>query len=228
MSEGRSQWSYHVLRPRAVDAGERERIGRAHACWLDTWSAMLRDLDGVELRFDDDFARQDEVGALFCGDECVGVSGYRFVDLSLPWHRRDSYFAAWPQPLLEQIAAVSPRVCIGSNLAVAPSWRGAIRPMRVSEMLLGLAVRRWQESDAQIMVGTMRNDRRMNDISYRMGALPLRTNVLHHHVAVDLVVFTRNIAEEVALPPIRWVHPSSTTEERTHEERIGKLRRTAG
>src|SRR5262249_15192388 len=131
------------------------------------------------------------------------------------------------EPLLEQIATVSPRVCIGSNLVVAPEWRGAIQPLRVSEMLLALAVRRWLESDAQVMVGTMRNDRRMNDITYRLRALPLRTNVMHHNVAVDLVVFTRNTVEEVALPPIRWVRPASPVEERTHEERIGKLRRTA-
>src|SRR4051812_6152363 len=170
MSDGR--WSYHLLRPRANDASERDRLAKAHACWQETWGAMLRDLDGEELRFADDFSRQDEIGALFRGDECAGVSAYRYVDLSLAWHRHDSYFAAWPAALLEQIAAVSPRVCIGSNLVVAPAWRGAIRPMRVSEMLLALAVRRWQESDAQVMVGTMRNDRRMNDISYRMGALP--------------------------------------------------------
>ena len=76
----------------------------------------------------DDFSRQDEIGALFNGSECVGVSAYRFVDLSLPYHRADSYFAAWPQPMLEQIAAASPHVCIGSNLVVAPAWRGAIGP----------------------------------------------------------------------------------------------------
>lgn len=227
MSEVRSPWSYHLLRPRAVDASERERIARAHECWQETWGAMLRDLDGAELRFADDFSRQDEIGALFRGDECVGVSAYRFVDLSLSWHRCDSYFAAWPPSLLERMAAITPRVCIGSNLVVAPAWRGAIRPMRVSEMLLALAVRRWQESDAQIMVGTMRNDRRMNDVSYRMGAVPLRTNVRHHNVAVDLVVFTRNTVEDIALPPIRWVRPAAQTGEGDHEERIGKLRRTA-
>ncbi len=217
------------MHPRDVDAAEREKLLRAHLCWRDTWGAMLRDLDGEELRFSDDFSRQDEIGALFSGSECVGLSGYRFLDLSLPWLRRDSYFAPWPETLLEQIAATSPRVCVGSNLVVAPSWRGALTPMRVSEMLLALAVQRFVASDAQIMLGTMRNDRRMNHISYRMGAMPLSTNVIHHHVAVDLVMFTRNTVDDIGLPPIRWVRPaSSPVEERPHEERIGKLRRTTG
>ncbi|HEX8954324.1 MAG TPA: hypothetical protein VF945_20865 [Polyangia bacterium] len=216
------------MHPRAVDGAERRRMFRAHLCWQDTWSAMLRDLDGAELRFSDDFSRQDEIGALFCGDECVGLSGYRFVDLSLPWLQRDSYFAPWPAPLVEQIAAATPRVCVGSNLVVAPSWRGALTPMRVSEMLLALAVQRFTESDAQIMLGTMRNDRRMNHISYRMGAMPLRTNVMHHHVAVDLVMFTRNTVDDIGLPPIQWVRAASRVEETSHEERIGKLRRTTG
>lgn len=227
MSEGRG-WSYHLMCPRSVDAAERERMVRAHLCWRDTWGAMLWDLDGEELRFSDDFSRQDEIGALFNGNECVGLSGYRYVDLSLPWQRVDSYFQPWPPELVEQIAAATPRVCIGSNLVVAPSWRGSLTPMRVSEMLLALAVQRYAESDAQIMLGTMRNDRRMNHVSYRMGARPLRTNVMHHHVAVDLVMFTRNTVDDIGLPPIRWVRPEpSPFEEGSYEERIGKLRRTA-
>jgi hypothetical protein len=189
---------------------------------------MLRDLDGAELRFADDFSRQDEIGALFFGNECVGLSGYRWLDLSLAYHRADSYFAAWPAAVLDQVAATTPHVCVGSNLVVAPEWRGPIVPLRVSEMLLALAVQRYADSDAQIMVGTMRNDRRMNDISYRLGALPLCSNVLFHHVPVDLVVFSRDTIEDIGLPPIHWERPSPKREESVRAQRIGDLRRTTG
>jgi hypothetical protein len=228
MLEAKQDLSYHLLRPHTADAVERKRLLSAYECWQSVWSAMLRDLDGAELRFADDFTRQHEVGALFVGEECIGLSGYRWVDLSLPFHRADSYFAAWPAKLLEHIAAATPRVCIGSNLAVAPAWRGPIAPMRTSEMLLALAAQRFSQSDAQVMVGTMRNDRRMNDLSYQLGAIPLRANVQHHHVPVDLVVFTRNTIAEVGLPPIRWVWPTSAHEELSYEERVGKLRRSVG
>ncbi len=227
MSKNR-RWSYHLFQPRAIGNHDRGPALAAYACWQDAWGAMLRDLDGAELRFADDFSRQDEIGALFRDDELVGMSAYRFVDLSSPWQRRDSYFAAWPEALLEQIAASSPRVCIGSNLVVAPLWRGAIAPMRVSEMLLALATQHFAESDAQIMLGTMRNDRRMNDLSYNMGAVALKTNVIHHNVAVDLVMFTRNTVEDIGLPPIRWVRTPELPKEPPHDDLIAKLRRTAG
>jgi hypothetical protein len=227
MSKSR-RWSYHLFQPRAMGTSERGPAVAAYACWQETWGAMLRDLDGDELRFADDFSRQDEIGALFRDDEFVGLSAYRFVDLSLPWQRRDSYFRAWPESMLEQIAAASPRVCVGSNLVVAPLWRGAIAPMRVSEMLLALAVQRYAESDAQVMLGTMRNDRRMNDLSYNMGAVALKTNVIHHNVAVDLVMFTRNTVDDVGLPPVRWVRQHGPVKEPPHDDRIAKLRRTAG
>jgi hypothetical protein len=91
-----------------------------------------------------------------------------------------------------------------------------------------LAVRRFQESDAQVMLGTMRNNRGMNGHAYRLGARSLLTNVLAHNVPVDLVLFERGASMAIELPPIVWVRPSFFAEEQTHDEHIGTVRRAAG
>ena len=151
----------------------------------------MLELDGVELASSDDFLRQDEIGALFHGTVCVGLSGYRWIDVGMPAAHDDSYFKAWPKKALDAVAGFGGLTCVGSNLVVAPEWRGRVEPMRIPHLLLELAVKRFIDSDAEIMVGTMRNDRRMNEIVYQLGATPLTKGVTLHHVPVDLVVFER-------------------------------------
>ncbi len=218
-----------MLRPHEPAARERARLERAFDCWHSVWGAMLRNLDGAELKFSDDFTRQDKIGALFLGDECVGLSGYRWLDLSLSFAKTDSYFAPWPPELLDEIAAKTPRICIGSNLVVSPAFRDHLAPLKLSGVLLALAVRRFKESDAQLMLGTMRNDRGMNGHAYRFGARSLQTGVQFRHVPVDLVAFDRDAVCEIELPPILWVRPSFFAEgEIADHEDIGALRRAAG
>ncbi|WP_394841285.1 hypothetical protein LZC95_29970 [Pendulispora brunnea] len=184
-------WKYHRLSPRATSPGERARLREAYACWQRVWRETFRQLDGTASLFSDDFTRQDEIGALFSGEECIGLTAYRFIDLSEPSARDDSYFKVWPGELLDEVLARALRVCVGSNLTVAEGWRGNLNGLRVSEVLLELAVRRFQESDADVMLGTMRNNRGMNRVSYRLGARPLRERVVHHGVEVDLVAWGR-------------------------------------
>ncbi|MEO6954988.1 MAG: hypothetical protein ABI321_24525 [Polyangia bacterium] len=197
-------WSYELLDPRNPSRSTLHRLNSAYDCWHESWSAMLEQLDGNALTHADDFSRQHQIGALFHGDDCAGVSAFRWVDPSVPFNLEDSYFSPWPRPMLRRVLGGMTRVCIGSNLVVAPEFRGTIDGSRVSEMLLSLAVRRFHESDAQLMVGTMRNDRRMNDLSYRLGARPILQGANHHNVEVDLVIFERSAAVSLDLPPIHF------------------------
>ena len=223
-----TDWSYYVLRPRGTRPKERGRLSLAYECWKDAWGAMLRRLDNTELSFADDFSRQDEIGALFDGDECIGLSGYRWLDLSLAFNRADSYFAPWPLDALDAIARSSPRVCVGSNLVVSSVGHGRMGAVKVSEALLALAVRRFQESNAQVLLGTMRNDRSMNAHAYRLKARALAHDVYSHNVLVDLVVFDRDAVSDIGLPPIRWIAPPFSIEDEPHDENVERVRRAAG
>jgi len=183
--------SYHLLRPKSAGPADIPLLSEAYRCWSEVWKQTLDELDDVNHVPSDDFSRQDQIGALFHEWECIGMTSYRWVDLSNPIFKDDSYFSVWPRECVNAVCAAGTRVCIGSNLTVAAPWRHA-NGASVKELLLALAVDRFLQSDADAMAGTMRNDRGMNALGYRLGFHPLAHDVIHHGVTVDLVAFYRH------------------------------------
>jgi hypothetical protein len=184
-----SRFDFYVLAPRRErDAAE---LLVAYHCWKNVWRATLAELDNLDRVFSDDMTRQDEVGALFYEGACCGLFFHRFVDFSRPFDRDDSYFKVWPTDVLDAIAARGAKICIGSNLTVAPDWRGRPGGVSIKEILLALSVRMFMESDADVLVGTMRNDRGMNRLGLRLGAERVHGRAIHHGVEVDLIATYR-------------------------------------
>ncbi len=181
--------------------GDGRDLDLAYATWRRVWTEALAELDGADRVFSDDFTRQDELGVLFHEDACVGMTAFRFVDFSVKQVQEDSYFAPWPASARTALLGVGRRVCIGSYLTVDAAWRGARGPLRAKELLLTLAVERFLASYADVMAGTLRNNRGMNDLAYRLGARALAVDVQHHGVAVDLVAFHRDARDRFELTP---------------------------
>jgi hypothetical protein len=124
-------------------------------------------------------------------------------------------------------------VCIGSNISIAREWRRGARGVPAKDLLLALAVLRYLESGADVMIGTMRNNRGMNALAYRLGAHALCDGLLHHGVDVDLVAFDRNSANLEALDPALraiveslWAH--SKNQESFYEIGALPVREAAG
>ena len=182
--------SYRLLSPRNPGPADIPLLGEAYRCWRSVWQQTLQELDHLDTVPSDDFSRQDEIGALFHEWECLGLTSYRWLDLSNPIDRDDSYFHIWSEEARAAAAMGGPRVCICGNLTVAAPWRRA-KGVPVKEVLLSLAVERFLESPADALLGTPRNDRGMNALGYRLGFQPLSRGVIHHGVEVDLVAFFR-------------------------------------
>lgn len=190
--------AYHLLHPNQRTWGSRELV-EAYRLWREVWQQTLHELDGVTHISSDQFTRQHEIGALFCGERCIGLTAYRFVDLSRPCNREDSYFDVWPETALKALVRDGPQICIGSQLTVAPDWRRHPE-VPVKELLLALAVQRFLESRTDTMAGVMRNDRGMGTLAYRLGAQSLVKRATLHGVPVDLVAFYRRSLE----PPLSY------------------------
>ena len=190
--------SYHLLRPKDAGPADIPLLGEAYRCWSEVWNRTLDELDQVKHVPSDDFSRQDLIGAIFHDWECIGMTSFRWVDLANPIDKDDSYFSVWPRTCVKAVCAAGTRVCIGSNLTVAAPWRHA-QGTSVKELLLTLAVDRFLRSDADAMAGTMRNDRGMDELGYRLGFQPLAHDVIHHGVTVDLVAFYRRTGRR---PPL--------------------------
>jgi hypothetical protein len=183
--------TYHLLRPQHAGPADLPLLSEAYRCWSLVWKETLEELNDQRYVPSDDFSRQDEIGAIFHEWECVGLTSFRWVDLANPIYKDDSYFSVWPRESVAAICAKGTRVCIGSNLTVAAPWRNA-NGTSLKQLLLALAVDRFLQSDADSMAGTMRNNRGMNALGYRVGFTPLAHDVIHHGVTVDLVAFYRD------------------------------------
>ncbi|MDP9151833.1 MAG: hypothetical protein M3O36_18075 [Myxococcota bacterium] len=190
---------YHLLRPRNAGPADMPLLGEAYRCWSPAWEEHLCEREGVTRVPSDDFTRQDEIGALFHEYECIGLTGYRWVDLSRKVHQDDSYFSVWPRDAIESVCADGSKVCIGNNLTVAAPWRNAVG-CSVKELLLALAIERFLKSDADVLVGTMRNDRGMHSLGYRLGFRPVAQGLVFHGGPVDLVTFRRSAKRELLSP----------------------------
>jgi hypothetical protein len=180
--------SYHRVRLAEAGPFDMPLLGKIYECWSSVWRTTLYELDKVVDVPSDELTRQDEIGALFHEYECIGLSCLRWMHLDSPIFLDDSYFRVWPKDAIRAAAKHGGRACILSNLTVAPAYRRATE-YNVAEMVLGLAVDRFAHSEADSLIGTPRADRRVNELAYKMGFVPLAHDVVHHGVNVDLVRF---------------------------------------
>lgn len=207
--------SYHLLRPSDVGPADVPLVGEAYRCWTEVWKETFAELENRSQVPSDDFTRQDEVGALFHGYECVALTFYRWIDLANPMYRDDSYFAVWPEEVRDAACVNGSRICISSNFTIGAPWRRA-SGCSLKDVLGALVVERFLVSDADAVVGTMRTDRGMTKMTDRLGFRRLREGVIHHGVDVDLVAFFRRDCVRPAFGAtdegiIQALRPSRTT-----------------
>lgn len=183
----------------------REHYDSAFKMWCDTWLSAFSELDGANRIFSDDFKRQDEVLVLFHGKEAAASVFFSHINLKNEEDRLDSYFKPWPQELLKSLGdQKGQNGLICSYFTVAKNWRKAEFPFYAKDIIGALAIMRFLELQNDMMVGTMRNNKGMNNIAYSLGADPFIKNVMHHGVDVDLVQFLPN---KVNYSPVSGMKP---------------------
>jgi len=178
--------SYSILTRRRCGLTDVPLLGEAYRCWSSVWTEVVRELDGAGQVPSDDFTRQDEVGAIFHGSECIALSCFRWIDLSNPMYRDDSYFNIWPEAARDAACRDGFGVCIGSHVTVSPAWRKT--PVR--NLLTALTIDRFFLSDSDAILGTMRDDRGMAKLVASLGANTLGHATLHG-VPVTLIAVYR-------------------------------------
>lgn len=185
---------YHLFSPQRT---HHPLLEQAYEVWRDGWQATLEELDAARRLFSDEFARQDEIGVISSGHQCLSVTGIRWLDLSLSRSLEDSYFQHWPKPALAALGPVS--VCITSNTIVHPGWRRIaveardgeeVQSTRLAFATIALSVRRFLASGADSIIALTRNDRAMGRAAAELGATKLAQITLHG-VETDVIVVPR-------------------------------------
>ena len=195
---GVEEVEYHILSPRSSSGA---LLRRAYELWRNVWRQTLQEVAGGGQLDSDEFVRQDEVGVLVGGGKLLSVTGLRWVDLSLPMAREDSYFRRWPESALAALG--SGRVGISSNTLVAPQWRRARllpvqrdsqhpldRPVAIAAATICLTSARFGESEVGRFIGVSRNDRGMNRVLNLLPGVKLG-QIGVHGIDSDVLAFDR-------------------------------------
>jgi hypothetical protein len=189
---------YHLLKPRT---SRHPLLRAAYDLWRNEWQATLGELDGITRLHSDEFGRLDEIGVLSIGQRCISLTGLRWLDLSLPMAREDSYFEHWPEASMQLVGQGT--VGISSNTVIHSEWRramidpsvernGAPAPLSVTTLALGF--RRFMESPAEHVIGVSRNDRSMNRVAGAVGAETIG-QIRLHNIDSDLMILRRDNAK---------------------------------
>jgi hypothetical protein len=177
------------------------QLAEAYRCWRATWRDAFAELEQHSELYSDDFTRQHEVGAVFQHDECIALSFFRWVDLSVPMNREDSYFRVWPEAAIDQACREGARICVSSSFTLAAGYRRS-NVCSLKDVLVALIIERFLISDADAVVGTVRNNRGVDKLIYRNGFLPLMRNRRMYGVDVDLGAFYRRASRREPTSPI--------------------------
>ena len=185
---------YHLFRPRRAHD---PLLERAYEVWREGWRDTLFELEGSTELHSDEFGRQDEVAVFAVQQQCVAITGLRWLDLALPRSREDSYFKHWPGEALQKVDGRL--ACVASNTVVHPAWRGtqvlapegvAEDPARLAFVTIALSVRRFLASSAECLIALTRNDRSIDRIAAALGATRL-AQIRLHGIETDVICIDR-------------------------------------
>ena len=179
-----------VLSARPESAPSLEYL-RAWETFRDVWQETLQPIRGADyVQHSNDFTRQDKILALFDGGLCAGLDCLRRIDLRNPVDLDDSWLAAWPRDVLQELAARAPSAFINSYFTVHPSYRRTLagEEHALSYALGSLSVLYQASVGMPLMIGMARHDRSMHTLVTRWGARSLLTTT-YNQAETDLVVF---------------------------------------
>lgn len=185
-----SHMKYVVLPGKLMGAKYQDIYEEIFRFWIAQWQKTFSDLGINFAEVSDEFCRHEEITALLHEEKVIGCVLLDQFDLANQVHLKHHYFANYPKSVLEKLATIStgrPIMTVG-YLALDPTYR---QGQGVTDLILGLAVRRFLHSDCQALITYTRNTRRTHELTYRVGAIPVAQNISVRGEPSDFVYFDR-------------------------------------
>jgi len=157
--------------------------------WVSVWNQRFTEAGGRPLLVGDNFTRQDDIFAIFHNDKCIAMICSRFCNLSYPNIKADSYFLQWPEIAFQKLRADGDFAAIGSQISVDPDYRGLIEGQSLKNVITILSMNYLFQSGVNVVTGTMRADKNMHSMCYKLGAQKLAENIVMHAGPVELIGF---------------------------------------
>jgi hypothetical protein len=183
--------------PKQARRQDVELVNKIYLFWHEVWTKTYAELDQKDRLFSDDFARHDEIVAIFQGNFVVGLFCFNWfwpfsvLDMdSRYWENYPTWLSSWAEEKRHSLLMSM------SYLTVHPLWRKSQGSIPISELLVGLAVKRFASSKADALLTYTRNDRKTNELGYRHGGAALETMRTVHNIPSDAIAFDRMSIQE--------------------------------
>lgn len=157
--------------------------------WMSVWNQRFTEAGSRPLLVADNFTRQDDIFAIFHNEKCVAMICSRFCDLSYPNIKADSYFLPWPEIAYQKLREDGDFAAIGSQISVDQSYRGLIEGFSLKNIVTILSMNYLFQTGVRAITGTMRADKNMHSMCYKLGAQKLAENIIMHGGPVELIGF---------------------------------------
>lgn len=217
---------YVILPGKSVSERYIELYHKLFSFWKKSWQPIYKMLDSHYNMSSDLFTRQSEVTGFFYKSEVIAFFGMDTFNVSCPAHHEHSYFKAYPQEVIEflRINRIH-KVIVDNQLAVKKEYRGG----PLAELLIGLTLKRLQESQFDYILSYTRNSKKTNEMGYKWGWYPILKDHHAHGESADYVLIEKGNLEKYYQHPLcgqvekLWknrIHENGFITERNYNESI--------
>lgn len=175
---------------------EDEIVQKVYSEFRLVWNKEYQVIDNVSLLNSDKFFQFDELLCLEDEGEILAAIFTQKMDLRSNFCIEHSFFLEWPKKVLDSLKESTPKLSILTHLLVPEKHRKTTTNNdSYAYLLLALSMLHFTESDDQIWIAALRNNRGVNKLCESVGSV-LIENVELRNLDVDLVKYTR---EQVAV-----------------------------
>ncbi len=166
--------------------------------WNVVWKDTLKNLDGRDWLFSDDFTRHDFATVITLNNKPISLMCYSEVDLSLSSRRNDSWFRPWPESYLNDRANDDGLGVIAAWFCTDPKFRKKSDhnlSKNISQALIEIYGKIILEGNYNRGYGITRNNRSVDKYSQAAGSTTV-AKTIDHNCEVNLVEFIPSTVRE--------------------------------
>ena len=155
------------------------------------WAKELKELDGQEEIYSNDFLRHDSLCALLFDDKPVAFFCFSAINPASEIRRGDSWFHAWPENIMKKLGQSYTYALMPQWFGVCPHFRKTNQeiPINLAQVTTEVWAKIILEFGFEAGFGTTRNNRGVNKLVQSVGGQKI-TSSLDHGVEVDLFLMT--------------------------------------
>ena len=147
-----------------------ELYNKTYQFWKSVYETVYSESNHPQSLSPDNFVIQDKIVSLASGEEVIGCILFSFHGTKAKVSTEIKYFSELPFKFTSLVPEFSQKnFMLMESLTVHPEWRKSKSGLPLADYLLGFAMRCFVESGADVLVGTPRNDVKVDKILNRFG-----------------------------------------------------------